>query len=298
MNNVVYVLGAIPREDGLAYPLPFKGWCGPSAFRVAALSCALGAVGGPAIAQEWSLTELHFQYGTLAVPLFATAGETGVFQDTPILTLKHASAWPFGDVFFFIDAFDAISNEEYPYADKDAYAEYYITFSSSKLLGVDYGSGPLRDLGLILGLNAGYDPKLVKYTPGVSLAWNVPGFAFLNTAFMAYIDDSAGVSGGGAPAETDTYFIDVNWAYPFVLGRQKFSIEGHFGYVGERENEFGQEVSGMLLAQPQFRWDLGNALFERPDKLFVGTEIQWFVNKLGDPGTDELAAQALVVWRF
>jgi hypothetical protein len=265
---------------------------------VVALTCAVGVGGGSAFAQEWSTNELQFQYGSLAVPLFATDGETGIYQNTPILTFQHASGWSFGDVFFFIDAFDATSNEQYPFADADAYGEYYVNFSSSKLLGVDYGGGPLRDVGLILGLNAGLDPKVGKYLPGVRLSWDVPGFAFLNTAFMAYIDASAGVSGGGAPAETDSYLIDVNWAYPLEFGKQRFSIEGHFEYAGERKNEFGEEVSWWFLAQPQLRWDIGNALFERPDKLFVGTELQWFVNKFGDPETDELAAQALVVWRF
>ena len=262
------------------------------------LACALGANAGTTFAAEWSTTELQFTYGSLAVPQFATQGETGVYQNTPILTLQHASGWGFGDVFFFIDVFDAMSNEQYPFADSDAYGEYYVNFSSTKLFGVDYGDGPLRDVGLILGLNAGVDPKVGKYLPGVRLSWNAPGFAFLNTDFMAYIDASDGVAAGGAPAETDSYLIDVNWAYPFDVGRQKFSIEGHFEYAGERENEFGEEVSWWFLAQPQFRWDLGNALFERPDKLFVGAEIQWFVNKLGDPETDEFAPQALVVWRF
>jgi hypothetical protein len=42
----------------------------------------------------------------------------------------------------------------------------------------------------------------------------------------------------------------------------------------------------------------GNAIFNSPDHLFVGTELQWFINKLGDDRTDEFAAQALVVWRF
>jgi hypothetical protein len=35
------------------------------------------------------------------------------------------------------------------------------------------------------------------------------------------------VGHGGAPAEDDSFMIDFNWAYPFSVGNQDFSIEGH-----------------------------------------------------------------------
>ena len=139
---------------------------------------------------------------------------------------------------------------------------------------------------------------MLKFLPGIRLSWNIPGFAFLNTDFTAYIDANEGASSGGAPKESDSFMIDVNWAYPFEIGTQKFSIEGHAEYIHRRENEFGGRVHSWILAQPQFRWDIGNALFGNPDKLFVGTEIQYWNNKLGDSATDEFAVQALVVWRF
>lgn len=57
-------------------------------------------------------------------------------------------------------------------------------------------------------------------------------------------------------------------------------------------------MSWWILGQPQFRYDLGNAPWNKPEQLYVGVEWQFWINKLGDKGTDENAVQALGVWRF
>ena len=100
------------------------------------------------------------------------------------------------------------------------------------------------------------------------------------------------------PKEEDSFRIDAIWMYPFEIAGRSFSIEGHVAYVGERRNEFGEEVSWSILGQPQFRYDLGKDLFGRPERLFVGFEWQFWINKQGDSDTDENALQLLVVGRF
>ncbi len=103
---------------------------------------------------------------------------------------------------------------------------------------------------------------------------------------------------GGAPKEGDSRKIDVNWAYPFEIRGHSFSIEGHVWYIGECRNEFDHEVSGSILGQPQFRYDLGKDLFGTPDKLYIGFEWQFWINKFGDAPTDENALPLLIVGRF
>ena len=50
-----------------------------------------------------------------------------------------------------------------------------------------------------------------------------------------------------------------------------------------------------LLAQPQFRYNLGKTLaFDNP--LHIGIEYQYWRNKLGDRDTDESVVQLLLVW--
>lgn len=243
-------------------------------------------------AAEWSTTELQYQYGHLEAPAFAG----GASSNTNILTLQHASGWGFGDVFFFVDSLhdrhtDGIN-------DNDLYGELYVNFSLSKLLNKPVTLGAVKDVGLLAGLNAAQDAKVRKYLPGMRLSWDAPDFAFLNTDFMAYLDDSAGVARGGAPKESDSYLIDVNWARPFTIASQAFSFEGHVEYVGNRHNEFGAPVSHWVLAQPQLRWDAGKSITGKANQLYLGMEYQYWRNKLGDNRTTESRPQFLAVWRF
>ncbi len=243
---------------------------------------ALSLVGLPASAAVWSNTELHIQYGSLDTPTFAGGGE----KDTLIFTLQHASGWKYGDNFFF---FDIIQADGAGFNDFEIYGEWYPYFSLSKMSGKKVGGGKIKDVRLIAGLNYSADANVVKYLPGISLALDIKGFAFANLDITAYIDASEGVASGGAPLEDDSFMVDFNWARPFKEG--KFSIEGHIEYIGERTNEFGGPVSEWILAQPQFR-------YYPKENFAIGIEYQYWMNKLGDDGTDESAVQGLLVWKF
>jgi hypothetical protein len=263
--------------------------------RLGGLVLLLGLVTSGAAAQAGTLfsrTELHYQRGTLDAPGFAGGGEA----TTDIFTLQHASAWEHVDLFFFIDRLDDELGDGFN--DADTYGELYLGGGLLKLAGKDSGLGPLRDIGWVLGLNAAADAKVRKYLPGIRLYWNAPGFAFLNTDLTAYLDDSRGVGRGGAPRESDSFMFDVSWLYPFVIGEQSFSFTGHAEYIGSRRNQFGNNLSHWILAQPQLRWDAGKALFGVAGRFEVGVEYQLWRNKLGDPGSDESAAQLLVVMGF
>lgn len=130
-----------------------------------------------------------------------------------------------------------------------------------------------------------------KYVAGIRLALDLQGFAFANLDIAALIDDSEGLSSGGAPAEDNTVLVDFNFARPFEIGEADFSIEGHIEYVGERTDELGGNVESWILAQPQLQWHLN-------DRHAVGIEYQFWMNKLGDGATDENTVQALLVWEF
>jgi hypothetical protein len=177
----------------------------------------------------------------------------------------------------------------------------YINFSSTKLLGIKYGNGLIRDIGFVQGFNFDADANVYKILPGIRLAWNIPGFAFLNTDWMAYLDASTGVKPGtfNAPAETDSAMLDVNFATKSVrIAGQYFHAEGHIEFVAPRKNEFGQDVAWHIFGQPQLRWDAGYAFTGKRDRFFLGTEYQIWINKLGEDETNESAFQALGVWRF
>ena len=245
----------------------------------------------PLLADDWSTTEAHLQYGNLATPTFAGGGDS----KTLILTLQHASSWMYGDNFFFVDF---LNGNDPNFNDNDIYAEFFANLSLNKMRRKEMWSGTLKDLGFLVGINWASQAKSRKYLPGIRLALDVPKFDFANVDITLYIDDSAGVMRGGAPAEDDSFMVDFNWALPFNIGRHEFSVEGHVEYIGQRENELGDTVKWWILGQPQFRYDLGKAVFDKPGQLFVGVELQFWINKLGDGDTNEFAPQALLVWRF
>ena len=124
----------------------------------------------------------------------------------------------------------------------------------------------------------------------------MPGFAYFKTLFTGYLDQNEGSSSGpaAAPQEDDSYMLDIAWLYPINIGEQSFSITGHAEYISSRDNEFG-ETRSWILAQPQFRWDLGKAWYGRSGQLQIGIEYQYWKNKLGTHETENVA-QLLVVW--
>ena len=247
---------------------------------VAALLAATGA----APAQ----TEFHLQYGELLNP-FSAGGE-----QTVVITIQRASGWEYGDSFFFVDYLD--DGGEDGFNDREFYAEWYPTLSLGRLSGRELRLGPIVDLSLVAGVNAGGDGKVLKYLPGLRASWDLPGFLFLNTDLTAYIDDNAGLAAGGPPETGNSFMLDVSWALPFEVGGQSLAVAGHAEYVGGRTDEVDGDVRGWVLAQPQFTWDLGRALLGAPHRLLAGIEYQYWRNKLGTD-QQESTAQLLLVWR-
>lgn len=238
---------------------------------------------------EWSTTELHFQYGHLENP-FSDAN-----QDAFVLTLQNALGWKYGESFFFADFIEDIEHDGFNHT--EIYGEWYLSLSLGRILKKDLKIGPIKDFSLIGGVNGSVDAKVIKFLPGLRASWDLPGFAFLNTDLTAYIDASRGVSNGGAPKESDSFMFDINWAYPFTIGKLSFSIEGHAEYIHCRTNEFGGRVRSWFFTQPQFRLDLGKLLREEANRLFIGMEYQFWHHKLGTKN-DESVPQFLLVWRF
>lgn len=256
---------------------------------ISAAAFALGSGMTPAFAADWSTTEIQYQFGNLDNPF------AGNQTETSIITLQHASGNRFGDVFFFVDFLDDGRSDFFN--DKDAYAEGYAYFSSAKILGSSFG-GPVKDVGVLIGFNYDADADFLAYLPGAYIDWNVPGFAFLRTQFTAVIDDSTGIANGGnSPSRDNGFEADVSWAYPIQAFGQYFSFEGHIQYDTGVDNEFGVSLPYSVLGQPQFRWDVGYAVSGKKDQFFIGTEYQFWINKLGT-NVDESAFQALGVWRF
>ena len=233
--------------------------------------------------------EVHYQRGSILNPFSAAS------EPTTIVTVQHAGSWRAGSSFFFLDYLT--DGVEDGFNDRDLYGEWYPTLSLGSLVEGGVGFGPVNDVRLVAGVNVGIQAKLVKYVPGVELGWNVPGFIFVNTLFGGFIDASSGLAAGGAPSTGDSFNFDISWLSVFDLGSQSFSFTGHAEYMGAITSELDDEYPGSVLAQPQLRWDMGQALTGAANVLHVGVEYQLWTNKLGNIG-DEHALQLLVVWQM
>lgn len=243
-------------------------------------ACLLAIVPVPALAQ----TEIHFQYGSHTNPFAGTSTRTAV------ATFQHASTTPWGDDFLFIDVIGDGVNDGFN--DIDFYGEWYSNLSLTTLRGGGLESGPVADLGLVIGLAAGADANVLQTLTGARISWRIPGFVFLNTDFMGSVDYSGGLDSGGAPKAGNRFVFDINGLLPFNLGSQPFSITGHAEYASPTTNELGSDVPFSILAQPQLRWDIGEQ-----NGYFVGIEYQYWRNKLGTD-VDENTVQLLVVWQY
>ncbi len=249
---------------------------------VCTLSLAVPAAAG-------AQTEFHYQYGKFVNPF------SGARAYASVLTVQQASRWSLGDSFYFIDFADDGGADGFN--EKSYYGEWYPTLSLGRVSKRTIGAGPIRDVAVISGFNFGSDANIFRYVPGGRLSWSVPGFFFLNTDFGAAIDRSSGVAGGGAPRTGAGFVFDVNWGAGFDAGRHSFLFTGHTKFMGATTNELGHAVKPSLLAQPQFGWDLGKALTGQANQLFLGVEYQYWWNKLGVAGGDNVA-QLWVMWRM
>ena len=207
-------------------------------------------------------TEAQFQYGSLTNPF------SEMTSGTVILTMQHASMWKFGDNFFFVDFIDDGGDDGFN--EMDAYGQWYSNISLGKITGSDLGFGPVADFGLVAGIALGTDANFRRWLPGARVSWSLPGFIFLSTDFMLGIDAGRGAAGGSPPELGKRFVFDVSGLLPFNLGSQSFSITGHTEYDGATTNEFGDDIPASILAQPQLRWDVGQALGGGANGLYVG----------------------------
>ena len=266
-----------------------KGTALRSILRIAIMAAILAVSTWTASAQ----TEFQLQLGKLRNPFAQEDAQK--YVTSLVLTVQQASQWKYGDSFFFLDYI--VDREIDGFNDRDFYAEWYPTLSIGKLQQAEASLGPISDIAIIAGINMGGDAKVLKFLPGFRASWDIPGFLFLNTDLTAYIDRNLGEEKGGAPKEGHSFTFDVNWAAPFKIGAQAFAIRGHVEYTGSRSNELGVRYDGSVLAQPQFVWDLGQAIADEPNQLLAGFEYQYWRNKLGTD-EDENTIQFLVVWRL
>ena len=256
------------------------------------------------MAETWGVTEIQLQLGGE----FDSTGAPGKSTGT-VTTFLHAGGWEYGDNFFFINH-SSYAGKNGLADSKDLYGEWYSNFSLGAITGKDLSFGPIKDIGIVAGVNYAPDVDSTWALPGVNLALDLPGFAFATLNLTAFIHASgADTSLAGdfnAPFsiidEGNSFMVDFAWAYPFKLGATSWNLEGHLEYVdGNRKqvSNFGTtELESWVLFQPQLRLDIGELMGTPSNRLFTGLKYQYWRNKLGVNGVNDNALEFIAIWRF
>jgi nucleoside-specific outer membrane channel protein Tsx len=258
--------------------MQFKQWISYLGIGVLTTSFAISSQ-----AAIWSSTEIHYSSGDY---LNFTNDK---HDDTKnIITFQHSSGHKYGINFFFVDHLRSDTSSEF-------YGEWYSTFSLGAITGSDMSFGAVKDVGLIAGFNFAPGSNSMYTLPGVSLALDLPGFAFANLDITGYNH----IKTDGSSGEESSYMLDFNWAYPFKVGGLSWSVEGHAEYIAGRDLKDGTaKLEDWILMQPQVRLDLGEALGNEAGNLFVGIEYQYWKNKYGVKDKNESVVQLQTVWNF
>ena len=258
--------------------MQFKQWITHLGVGLLATTFALGSQ-----AEIWSSTEVHYSSGDY---LNFNNGKHDV--TTSIITFQHAGGHKYGKNFFFVDHSRTDTGSSF-------YGEWYSTFSLGTITGSDMSFGMVKDVGLLAGLNLAPGTSTMYTLPGVSLALDLPGFAFANLDITGYNN----IKTDGTSGEESSYMLDFNWAYPFKAGGLSWSVEGHAEYIAGRDMKVGSaKLEDWILMQPQVRVDLGEALGNEAGNFFVGVEYQYWKNKYGVKDKNESMVQLQTVWNF
>lgn len=240
----------------------------------------------PAGAAEWTATEIQGLYGQA----FREPGPPADVAKSTV-TLTNASGFAWGSTYFFVDHLQSNARDANA---RETYGELYVSPSLGKLTGHDFRTGPLKDVSLTFGVNAGSkntgaDPLV--WLPGVSFNLDVPGFAFFDVSVLGYLDHGK-QNGAANGCNANIWQITPAWKRPFRLGRLSMSFEGFVDVIGAHGNCVQQ-----VITQPQLRVDVGD-WFGHPGRVHAGIEYQYWRNKYGIQGLHENLPQALLVWGF
>ena len=200
-------------------------------------------------------------------------------EDRKIITIEHANKWRYGDFYTFCDITyqDGKSGET-------AYCEATPRVSLSKVTGKDMSFGIIKDVFIAGQIEKG-EGGMERYNIGPAVNLDIPNFKFFKVnLFLRNNPDR----------EDKTFQVYTAWNMPFHIGETKMLFEGFADIFGE---EGGKTVPSQLL-QPRVLVDVGDMVWEKPGKLFVGFEYQYWHNKFGVDGVTESLPQLQVKWVF
>lgn len=230
--------------------------------------------------------------------------DLGYRPDKTTMTIENFSVWELGTVFFYYDITEPTTDDGQTGRREDAFSNQFFggiatTVSFSKMTGKDVSYGALKDVSLRLELENGSgngSSNFQNYFYGLQYDIAVPGFDFvsLNTVLRDNPNDrGVGFQIGG--------FWQMTWDYG-PWNRYKFT--GFFAtspWDGDQDsdaNSFFSKNGRYLTTQPQLLYDLGYGIWGKPNRLEVGFEYAYFINRFQGDDRDEKCLQYMAKISF
>jgi nucleoside-specific outer membrane channel protein Tsx len=271
----------------------------------ALVAAGLVVMTGTASAAVFSDTYLGYRYG----PNFT---EPSISGDVPkhIYMLGHFSAYKYGTNFFNLDILRSIEND--PAAGRgntnqaqELYVSYRHALSMGKTLGSPVAFGPVRDVSITAGFDAGskdtgFAPRPLKLLIGPTLNFALP-VGFLDLTLFAYNEtNNNGIVGRKVQFDT-TYQVGLAWGVPFTLGVPAI-FKGFLAITGPKGKDgFGVETETETLLRASVQWDLGVLAGLNKGTVFAGVGYEYWKNKFGNPpgrGTETSTPTLHAEWHF
>jgi nucleoside-specific outer membrane channel protein Tsx len=197
-----------------------------------------------------------------------------------IVTFEYASAWKYGDNFFFIDLtapFETSSSDH-----QELYGEWHPRFSLNRWFN-------LSEKSLIKNISTAFEMNFGRSSYGATRAllyglgfdFNLPGFAFFNINIFIRENKDSG---------KQTFQLSPYWLFPFSIGQQNFEFNGFLDYETADGNRFAN-----YLFSPQLLWDLGN-IWGKKGMIYIGLEYNKWHNMYGLEGVNEDRIQFMGRW--
>lgn len=236
--------------------------------------------------------------------------DQGYRKTRKTLTIENFSVWSYGTVFFYYDITEPMGNDAGPsgFASNGKQSKYYsnqffggiaTTFSLSKLTGHSMAHGMLRDVSLRYEIENGSgigNFNFRNYFYGLQYDLAIPGLDFFS--FNTVLRDNPRAHGVG---QQFGMFWQKTWEWS-NLNRLKFTgflaTSPFDGNNPEKLNFRGDAKGRYLTTQPQLLYDLGYHIHGTKDKLEIGAEYGYFLNRFQARNKDEKVLQALLKMSF
>jgi nucleoside-specific outer membrane channel protein Tsx len=216
-------------------------------------------------------------------------------------TIENFSVWEYGTVFFYYDITDPTGRDQGPkYFSNQYFGGISPTLSLSKVLNRQVGLGFIKDISLRAEMENGSGTgqfNFQNYFYGLQYDLTVPGFDFfsLNTVFR----DNPRVHGVGLQ-------IGAFWQSTFDYGPwKKFKFTGFLatspwdGNNNRKQGGPGTDRYGRYLTtQPQLLYDIGYGYTGKPNRIEIGVEYAYFLNRFQQQEKHERAIQWMGKFTF